>query len=62
MSLAYLNLIQHEGKNHSEEYLERMAKAWGPIRARSCNGRSPDVPSAEQWRSLADQRSSGQRR
>jgi 2-hydroxychromene-2-carboxylate isomerase len=32
MSLAYLNLIQHEGKNLSEEYQERMAKAWGPIR------------------------------
>jgi hypothetical protein len=32
MSLAYLNLIQHEGKGHSEEYLERMAKAWGPVR------------------------------
>ena len=32
MSLAYLNLVQHEGKGRSEEYLERMAKAWGPIR------------------------------
>ena len=32
MSLAYLNLIQHEGQNLSPEYLERMAKAWGPIR------------------------------
>jgi predicted DsbA family dithiol-disulfide isomerase len=32
MSLAYLNLVQHEGKGLSEEYLERMAKAWGPIR------------------------------
>jgi hypothetical protein len=32
MSLAYLNLIQHEGKNLSEDYLERMAKAWGPVR------------------------------
>lgn len=32
MSLAYLNLIQHEGKGLDEEYLERMAKAWGPVR------------------------------
>src|ERR1700747_150642 len=30
MSLAYLNLVQHEGKGLSEEYLERMAKGWGP--------------------------------
>jgi 2-hydroxychromene-2-carboxylate isomerase len=32
MSLAYLNLTQHEGKGHSADYMERMAKAWGPIR------------------------------
>jgi predicted DsbA family dithiol-disulfide isomerase len=32
MSLAYLNLVQHEGKGLTEEYLERMAKAWQPIR------------------------------
>jgi 2-hydroxychromene-2-carboxylate isomerase len=32
MSLAYLNLIQHEGKGLTEDYLERMSKAWGPIR------------------------------
>ena len=32
MSLAYLNLVQHEGKGLTEEYLERMSKAWGPIR------------------------------
>jgi len=32
MSLAYLNLIQHEGKGLTEEYLEGMKKAWGPIR------------------------------
>jgi predicted DsbA family dithiol-disulfide isomerase len=32
MSLAYLNLVQHEGKGLNEEYLERMAKAWQPIR------------------------------
>jgi len=32
MSLAYLNLIQHEGKGLTEEYLERMSRAWGPIR------------------------------
>jgi 2-hydroxychromene-2-carboxylate isomerase len=32
MSLAYLNLVQHEGKGLSEEYLERMNGAWGPVR------------------------------
>ena len=32
MSLAYLNLIQHEGKGLTDEYLEGMKKAWGPIR------------------------------
>jgi len=32
MSLAYLNLIQHDGKGLTPEYLERMGKAWGPIR------------------------------
>ena len=32
MSLAYLNLVQHEGKGLNEEYLERMARAWGPVR------------------------------
>jgi 2-hydroxychromene-2-carboxylate isomerase len=32
MSLAYLNLVQHEGKGLSPEYLDRMAKAWGPVR------------------------------
>jgi len=32
MSLAYLNLQQHEGKGFSEEYLQRMEQAWGPVR------------------------------
>jgi hypothetical protein len=32
MSLAYLNLTQHEGKDLNEDYLERMGRAWGPIR------------------------------
>jgi 2-hydroxychromene-2-carboxylate isomerase len=32
MSLAYLNLIQHEGKGLGPEYLERMEQAWGPVR------------------------------
>jgi hypothetical protein len=32
MSLAYLNLVQHEGKGLNEEYVARMNKAWGPVR------------------------------
>ena len=32
MSLAYLNLTQHEGKGLNEDYLERMKRAWGPVR------------------------------
>ena len=45
MSLAYLNLTQHEGKGLSEDYLERMAKAWGPIRvcAAAAAERGPEV-------------------
>jgi 2-hydroxychromene-2-carboxylate isomerase len=45
MSLAYLNLIQHEGKGLSEDYLERMARAWGPIRvcAAAAAEKGPEV-------------------
>ena len=45
MSLAYLNLIQHEGKGLTEDYLERMGKAWGPIRvvAAAAQERGPDI-------------------
>src|ERR1700744_4579891 len=32
MSLAYLNLVQHEGKNLDEENLARMYKGGGPGR------------------------------
>jgi Mycothiol-dependent nitroreductase Rv2466c len=32
MSLAYLNLTQHEGEGLSEDYLERMSRAWAPVR------------------------------
>jgi hypothetical protein len=32
MSLAYLNLTQHQGEGLSAEYLERMQRAWGPVR------------------------------
>ncbi|HEY3941537.1 MAG TPA: DsbA family protein [Acidimicrobiales bacterium] len=32
MSLAYLNLMQHVGKDISEEYRARMEQAWGPVR------------------------------
>jgi 2-hydroxychromene-2-carboxylate isomerase len=45
MSLAYLNLIQHEGKGLTPEYLERMGKAWGPIRvvAAAAQEAGPDI-------------------
>jgi 2-hydroxychromene-2-carboxylate isomerase len=45
MSLAYLNLTQHEGKGLSAEYLERMGKAWAPIRvcAAAAKQSGPDV-------------------
>jgi 2-hydroxychromene-2-carboxylate isomerase len=45
MSLAYLNLVQHEGKGLSEEYLERMKRAWGPVRvcAAAAEHRGPSV-------------------
>src|ERR1700739_3838575 len=32
MSLAYLNLEQHEGKGLSEKYRGRRAGGWGPVR------------------------------
>lgn len=32
MSLAYLNLVQREGKGLSEDYRELMVKAWGSVR------------------------------
>jgi 2-hydroxychromene-2-carboxylate isomerase len=32
MSLAYLNLVQHQSEGLSEEYVERMSRAWGPVR------------------------------
>jgi hypothetical protein len=32
MSLAYLNVTQHEGKGLDPQYLERMQQAWGPVR------------------------------
>jgi 2-hydroxychromene-2-carboxylate isomerase len=45
MSLAYLNLIQHEGQNLSEEYVERMKRAWGPIRvvAAAADAKGTDI-------------------
>jgi 2-hydroxychromene-2-carboxylate isomerase len=45
MSLAYLNLVQHEGKGLSPEYLDRMARAWGPVRvcAAAVAHEGPDV-------------------
>jgi hypothetical protein len=32
MSLAYLNLVQHEGEGLDQEHLKRLEQAWGPIR------------------------------
>jgi predicted DsbA family dithiol-disulfide isomerase len=44
MSLAYLNLTQHEGKDLPEDYLQRMAKAWAPIRVcAAAASKRPDV-------------------
>ena len=48
MSLAYLNLQQHGGEGLSAEYLERMNKAWGPVRicaaAEREKGERPSFP------------------
>lgn len=38
MSLSYLNLTQHEGKDLSADYIERMGRAWGPIRVVAAAG------------------------
>jgi protein-disulfide isomerase-like protein with CxxC motif len=45
MSLAYLNLEQHEGEGLTPEYLERMSKAWGPVRvcAAAAQHNGPEV-------------------
>jgi protein-disulfide isomerase-like protein with CxxC motif len=45
MSLAYLNLIQHEGQGLNEDYLERMSRAWGPVRvcAAAANHSGPGI-------------------
>lgn len=45
MSLAYLNLVQHEGEGLSEDYLARMQRAWGPVRvcAAAAAEKGPDV-------------------
>jgi hypothetical protein len=45
MSLAYLNLTQHEGKGLNEDYLERMSRAWGPVRvcAAAARERGPEI-------------------
>jgi 2-hydroxychromene-2-carboxylate isomerase len=32
MSLAYLNLVQHQGEGLSDDYVARMSRAWGPVR------------------------------
>ena len=45
MSLAYLNLSQHEGKGLTEEYQERMGRAWAPVRicAAAAQQKGPDI-------------------
>jgi 2-hydroxychromene-2-carboxylate isomerase len=32
MSLAYLNLVQHQGEGLDQQYLTRLEQAWGPVR------------------------------
>src|SRR5579859_2511125 len=32
MSLAYLNLIQRDGKGLTDDYRDLMVRAWGPVR------------------------------
>jgi protein-disulfide isomerase-like protein with CxxC motif len=46
MSLAYLNLIQHEGEGLSDQHRERLERAWGPIRicAAAAAERGDDIP------------------
>ena len=52
MSLAYLNLVQREGKGLSEDYLNLMTKAWGPrallSRSRRC-WMASDTPLTGCW-------------
>ncbi|MGC0314875.1 disulfide bond formation protein DsbA [Kitasatospora acidiphila] len=45
MSLAYLNLVQRDGKGLSEDYRDLMTKAWGPVRvcAAAAEHDSPNV-------------------
>ena len=45
MSLAYLNLVQHEGQGLTDEYRERMERAWGPIRvcAAAAHEKGPEI-------------------
>jgi hypothetical protein len=45
MSLAYLNLTQHAGEGLSEDYLERIGRAWGPVRvcAAAAQHSGPDI-------------------
>jgi 2-hydroxychromene-2-carboxylate isomerase len=45
MSLAYLNLVQHQGEGLSNDYLARMRRAWGPVRvcAAAAAEKGPDV-------------------
>jgi len=45
MSLAYLNLTQHEVEGLSEERLARLEQAWGPVRicAAAAADRGDDV-------------------
>ena len=45
MSLAYLNLEQHQGEGRDQEYRERLEQAWGPVRicAAAQAERGPDV-------------------
>src|ERR1700744_4103626 len=45
MSLAYLNLVQHESQGLTDEYKARMAKAWGAggVCAAAAADAGPDI-------------------
>ncbi len=45
MSLAYLNLVQHEGQGLTDDYRARMERGWGPVRvcAAAAREKGPEI-------------------